>query len=377
MFTELLLFSLWLSASCGYVQMEVRKLQCFAVQYRGSQACAARERMAKDMHAKENFLRIINFNQPERILSSLPVYSLSYQGCHHETYSGEGGDDSPVGYRWVDIWGTEWHKIHAGVMGMPVGNPLADMSALRSYLWPSADDERIYSKIYRQLADFPGDDLLLGAWHRDTLWEKAYMLVGMENLMAYFLTEPEYAREVLHRIMDFQIEIARHYLEAGIEIVFMGDDLGTQSGALLGPRIVNDFLAPEYRRLFEIYTSRGIYVSFHSCGKIASVLDLLFELGVNLLNPVQASANDLDAVRLATQGRMALHGGISSAILMEGPIERIIAEVRRRMWQLGRQGGYICAQDQGMPYPDAHLQALKQAVEDYGRYPLTPPDSSV
>ena len=141
------------------------------------------------MDQKENFLRILRFDHPERIVSRMPVYSLHYHGMNHEGFDG-GGDDSPVSSRWTDIWGTGWHKIHAGVMGLPEICPLAQVEALASYAWPDADDPRLIEPVYEQARAFPGGDLLLAAWHRDTLWEKAYMLVGMENMMMYFLSEP-------------------------------------------------------------------------------------------------------------------------------------------------------------------------------------------
>jgi uroporphyrinogen decarboxylase len=198
------------------------------------------------------------------------------------------------------------------------------------------------------------------------------MLVGMENLMIYFYTEPGFVREVMRHIMDFQLGIAAHYLKLGIEFAYLGDDLGTQQGALLGPKIVNEFLVPEYTRLFQLYKERGVLIWFHSCGNVASVVETFMRLGVDVLNPVQATANDLDQLRTVTQGRMALHGGISSALIMDGPVDRIVAEVWQHMWQLGRDGGYFCAPDQGMPFPQAHLDAVHDAVERYGRYPLLP-----
>jgi hypothetical protein len=97
---------------------------------------------------------------------------------------------------------------------------------------------------------------------------------------------------------------------------------------------------------------------------------MFMNLGVNLLNPIQASANDLDRLRQITQGRMALRGGVSSATIMEGPQERIVAEVRQRILQLGNQGGYVCQPDQALPFPAAHLEAFHEAVDCYGRYPL-------
>jgi hypothetical protein len=67
---------------------------------------------------------------------------------------------------------------------------------------------------------------------------------------------------------------------------------------------------------------------------------------------------------------MTLQGGVSSAIIMEGPVDQIVEEVRLRLWQLGKDGGYFCGADQGMPYPEAHIRAVSEAIEKYGRYPL-------
>jgi uroporphyrinogen decarboxylase len=321
------------------------------------------------MTARENALRILRFDKPERVMTALPKHVLSYQGMNHENYD-SGGHDCALGTVWHDIWGTRWHKEHEGVMGFPRGNPLADPVALKDYRWPDPNDERLLRKMHDLKAKFPGGDLFLSGAHRDTLWEKAYMLVGMENMMMYFYTEPEFAREVLHRIMDFQLGIARHYLELGVETVSFGDDLGTQTGPLLGPAIVNEFLVPEYKRLFSLYKSHDILIEFHSCGCILQALDTFMDLGVDILNPVQATANDLDAVRAKTMSRMSLLGGVSTALVMDGPVDKIRDEVKKRIIQLGRNGGYFCAPDQVMPFPKPHLEAFNAAVEEFGKYPV-------
>lgn len=334
------------------------------------------------MDARENALRIIRFDSPERVVSGPPTFGLAYFGCNHEGFDAPHGHDCPVGTRWVDVWGTRWHKEHEGVMGFPRLHPLAEPSALAGYAWPDPDDERLCGRIYERAAEFAAggggrtaDGKLLAGSHRETLWEKSYMLVGMENMMAYFFAEPAYAREVLHRVMDFQLAVARHYAAVGVELASLGDDLGTQAGPLLGPEIVEEFLVPEYRRLFEFYKSRGVLVSFHSCGRIDSVLDVFLDLGVDVLNPVQATANDLDAVRARTRGRMALQGAVSTGAIMAGPVERIRREVRQRLWQLGRDGGYFCGPDQGMPFPPEHIAAVHEAIEAFGQYPLQPPET--
>lgn len=317
---------------------------------------------------RENTLRVIRFDRPEYV-GGADWYPLIYKGCNHEGYDG-GGHDCPVGTEWTDIWGTGWRKEQEGVMGFPYFNPLSDTESLKNYVWPNPNDERICGLIYKLKAGFNGGDVFLGGSHRDTLWEKAYMLVGMENIMCYLHTEPEYAREILHRIMDFQLGIAKHYLNLGVEQVGLGDDLGTQRGLLIGKDLLYHFFVPEYKRLFELYKKHNVIINFHSCGHIEPVLDMFIELGVDVLNPVQATANDLAAVREKTDFKMALSGGVSTDVIMKGPVRAIESAVRDTIRLLGKNGGYFCGPDQGMPFPKQNIEAFYRAVEKYGKYPL-------
>lgn len=322
------------------------------------------------MNLKENALRILQYNHPERIVMRPPAHNVAYLGCNHEGYHG-GGHHLPVGSSWIDIWGTHWRREQEGVMGFPVGNPLSELvNGLKTFQPPDPDDERLCTQIYTQAEGWDRDVQFLAGSHRDTLWEKSYMLVGMENMLVYFLSEPGAVHELLHLIMDFQLGIARHYLEVGIEIANFSDDLGMQNRLLLSPRIIQEFLVQEYHRLFDLYRSNGVIINFHSCGHIQPLLETFIELGVNILNPLQATANDLDEVRRVTQGRMALQGGVRSDVIVNGPTQAIRHEVAQRIGQLGRHGGYFCAEDQGMLWPEEHYQALELAVEEFGMYPI-------
>lgn len=316
------------------------------------------------MSNRENALQILRFGRPQRMMSGMPGHSINYFGVDHEDWTGV-GDNHPAGARWTDIWGVGWHKEKEGVMGFPQENPLADVAALQGYRWPDPDDERLTRAIYER-AQAPHDpDTFLCGSHRDTLWERAYMLVGMENMMAYFYTEPTYAREILRHIMDFQLGIAEHYLNNGVEMVSCSDDLGTQHSLLLSPEIIRGFLVPEYRRLFSLYKEHGVIIHFHSCGYIEPLLELFIELGIDCLNPVQATANSLANVLTVARGRIAVQGGISSGMLMDGPVERIRSQVRQTLALAGRSGGFFCAPDQGMPFPKEHLDALYQTIDEW------------
>jgi uroporphyrinogen decarboxylase len=145
-------------------------------------------------------------------------------------------------------------------------------------------------------------------------------------------------------------------------------------GLLVGPEIMQEFMVPEWRRLNDFYRERGVIITRHCCGHVEPILEMMIDIGVDCLNPIQATANDQARVREITQGRMALSGGVSTRIIMDGPPERIRAETRKCMWVLGRQGGYFCGPDQGMPFPEEHIAALRETVEEYGVYPLQAPE---
>lgn len=320
------------------------------------------------MTERENFLELIRFGKPERIVSQIPAYSLFYQGCHHTDFEGR-GDDSPVGTVWHDIWGTEWHKDLEGVMGFPKGFPLENLEeTLDSYRAPDIDDPKYCGLVYEQRKNFQGGDVFLAGSHRDTLWERGYMLVGMENLMMYFYTEPDLVKRLLHMIMDFQLKVAEHYVKNGAEIIYMGDDMGSQTSLLLGRRIIEEFLVPEYRRLFDFYADKNVIINFHSCGHVEEILDIFEDLGVDILNPIQSTANNLENIRKKTQGKIALCGGISSEVLLRGDKEEIQNEVKTKIRLLGSEGGYICTPDQAMPYTKESLEIMRDAIDKYGRF---------
>jgi len=323
--------------------------------------------------ARDNALRLLRFDGPERIVGGLPTWDCSYFGVNHQPFEGEGGHDSPLGTRWRDIWGVGWQKELEGVMGMAREHPLAELSRLDSYTFPHPDDPRLCRRIYERAERADRGKRFLSGSHRETLWERCYNLVGMDNLMIAFTDDPGRVRELLHRVMDFQLGMAQHYAEVGVEVAGLGDDLGSQHALLFSPDVLHEFFVPEYRRLFSFYKERGVLISFHSCGHIEPVLPVFMELGVDVLNPIQATANDLDNVRRVTQGKMALSGGVSTHTVMQGPIEAIRRETRLRMWQLGREGGYFCGPDQSLPFPEEHIRALRETIQEYGVYPIAPP----
>jgi uroporphyrinogen decarboxylase len=312
-------------------------------------------------------------------VGGIPGHDISYFGVNHEPFEGVGGHDSPVGTKWKDIWQVGWHKEMEGVMGYAVGHPLADLN-VDKYDWPDPDDPRLTDVIYKKAEEADveiRDQKFLSGSHRETLWERAYNLVGMDRIMMAFVDEPNAVKEILHHIMDFQLGIAKHYIEAGIEVAGTGGDLGSQTSLLFSPDILNEFFVAELRRIYDYYSEHNVIISRHCCGHVEPVLETFIELGIDVLNPIQVTANNLENIINVTKGRMSLQGGISTHLIMNGPIEEIKKETHKAMWILGRGGGYFCGPDQGMPFPEDHIEALRDTVNEYGVYPLTPPQENV
>ena len=107
---------------------------------------------------------------------------------------------------------------------------------------------------------------------------------------------------------------------------------------------------------------------------LTKIVPDLASIGVTLLNPVQARANDLARVKAdALAGRMALQGGIDSHLLTIGTPDQVRRETLRVLGILGPGGGYVLGPDQGMPWPEENYQAMIETVETYGTYPLDLP----
>lgn len=326
----------------------------------------------KEMADKENARRIINFDKPDRIQSRVPIYLVGYRGCYHESYSEDIRDeDRTDDCSWVDVWGTTWEKRATEYMGLPIKYPLSELEDIAQYEFPDPYDPRIYTQIYcHKDLDSIKENAFLTGFQRELLWERAYMLGGMENIMMSFLLKPDLVKQLFQKIMDFQMVIAEHYVRLGVEMIKMSDDLGGQKTALFSNKIFKEFFLPQYERIFSYYKEKDILIYFHSCGNIESFLDDFINLGVDILNPVQATANNLQFVREKTNGKIAIEGALNSQVMMSGTADEVRKEVIEKIAILGKNGGYFCCPDQKMNYPEKNLDIMMKTIQAVGKYPI-------
>jgi uroporphyrinogen decarboxylase len=314
--------------------------------------------MEPTMNPKENFLAAIRFQSPAYVpLGNEPVW-------HAFQFEGNFRIDN-----WTDRWGVQWEVGLAGTVPFPKGNPLPSLDQLADYRFPDPGGLVFTEEMKRALANVDRGQKLVKGELTYLLFERAWAIMGMENFMAALITHPAEMRAYLHGIAHYARKVFDRYLELGVDAIGFSEDLGSQRALMISPAMFRAFILPEYEYCFENALRAGKIVHFHSCGCVHAVAQDLAGIGVSILNPIQARANDLPRIKAETRGRMALHGGIDTAVLALGTPADVRAEVARVMDILKPGGGYICAPDQDIPgIPPENTVALWQAARELGRY---------
>jgi len=311
------------------------------------------------INSKENLLRAIYFEDPEYVPRTNEEVVVSFQ------FEGNFRMED-----WTDKWGVQWKTTRPDMVPFPKANPLPDLEHLDEYSFPDPDELQFTEEHRNLLRTIDGNDHLVYGSLTYFMYERAWALMGMENFMRGFFTHPKQMKKLLHEIADFNIRVFERYLEVGVDGVTFSEDLGHQRGLMISPEFFREFFVPEYERCFDLLVKEGKIIDFHSCGCVQDIVEYLTDVGVTILNPVQARANNLALVKEKCRDKMALKGGIDSHLLMLGPIDSIRNEVKRVVSILAPNGGYIVGPDQGMPFPQDNIAALWRSAELHGKYPL-------
>jgi uroporphyrinogen decarboxylase len=192
--------------------------------------------------------------------------------------------------------------------------------------------------------------------------------------------DPDYVRSFNERKAENLVANAKLYREAvgdSIDIVWLGEDYGTQTGLMLRPEVFDSLVAPYYRRFFDwIHENTGWKILFHCCGGIYPIIPTLIDIGVDILNPVQVEAAGMEAGRLKREfgERLVFWGGgiDTQGVLPFGTREEIRAQVHDRIRTFGPGGGFVFTPSHNIQgdVPCGNIVAMYDAVREFGRYPL-------
>jgi uroporphyrinogen decarboxylase len=185
--------------------------------------------------------------------------------------------------------------------------------------------------------------------HSRGIFEISWFLRGFENFLLDLAAEPEFACAVMDRVQAYLFERTKRILEAGrggIDMMEYNDDVGSQKGLLISPALWRKFLKPRMADFIGLCRKHHARVRYHSCGSIRPILPDLIEIGVDILNPVQTAAADMDLEGLNRDfgDKITFNGGIDTEhLLPHASRNEVYGEVSRILTLMTEAGGYILA----------------------------------
>jgi uroporphyrinogen decarboxylase len=268
-------------------------------------------------------------------------------------YIGPGMKTLPDGTYFNDMGARKRKVINPfGTHEEYVGFPLAEYQTVseiekwdgwpRTEHWDWKTVAPKINKINRDLPFFIRFDL-------GCVFESAWKVYGLERFLTALIDKPEVPCAMMDIYTDLLIEnfhnLMRH-AEGMIDMVFVLDDIATQTGLLVSPAMWRRFILPRHKRLYAAIKKYDIKIMYHSCGSVYSMIGTLIkELPIDILNPLQPGAANMDLARIKLEygNQLAFHGGIDIQHTMPcGTPEEVQAEVIKCCRVLGVGGGYIC-----------------------------------
>lgn len=280
-----------------------------------------------------------------------------------------------VGDVLFDEWGMGYRRIHGylEVVSRPLENAacVADADAF------AIPDPRLpgrWTEAKRLIAAY-GDQYAVMGCMGQTLFETCWNLIGFEKFLMDFCTEEPYLLRMLDRLTQYALAYVDELMRLGCDIIFLGDDVGTQNHMLISAASWRGILKPRLAVICEhIRRNSRAQIAYHSCGSIVPIIDDLVELGVSILNPVQPLAAGMDLAALKRQygDKLCFYGAIDvQQCIPSGTVEDVKAQVRDAIKAGAGGGGYIVAPAHIVPAETKpeNVLAFFEAVRQYGACP--------
>jgi uroporphyrinogen decarboxylase len=275
---------------------------------------------------------------------------------------------------WVDAWGVRRRQVHheGGAYDEIVAHPLStieNVDELQGYAWPQPEwwDAKGLAEEIRRL-DAGGDYAIALEEFGDPggIFEIASYLRGMEQFMVDLVMQPLLAFEIMQHITDFYMGMLDRVMAATgdrIDLIWTSDDIAHQHGSLISRRLWEELIVPHHARLNRRIHELGSRVMYHSCGAVKPFIPGLIEIGVDVLDVLQFSADGMNPREIKAEfgDRLCFHGGMDVQTTLPGSTEPEVRQIaRERITVLGRNGGYVLAPTHNIQVdtPPANMVAM-------------------
>ena len=315
------------------------------------------------LQAKDNLLRAIRHDSPKWVPNGMEsVITIGSPVVERPTQAGK------------DAFGVDWsleRDAEGGTYPTHGGYPITDLSCWREQITLPDLDAIDWFPVKAQADNLDRNGCLVCGFVEMGLFERSYLLLGMESALVSYLTEPDAMADLINAIADYKTKLIEHLDDAiDMDVIWYGDDWGTQDALFMPPDVWRKAVKPGTQRIYDCLKERNIIINQHSCGKIDEVFADMVEMGADVWNPCQP-CNDLATLKKRFANQIAFCGAIDSQFILDKPgvtTEEVRAEVRRRIDELAHGGGYIAAPSHGVPYDQELIDAMNDEIASYGSY---------
>jgi len=287
---------------------------------------------------------------------------------------------SPVEH--VDCWGVrrkvvggEWQIVESPLRGAP-------QEALATYPWPEArvDEEQLLQwEAEARALERQGDYVVVAEHPVLGILELGCWLCGYDDFLERMAADQGFVQCFFDRILEIQLAVVEQYysvLGPYIQLTTSGDDFGSQNGPFISPAMFDELVAPAFSARIERTKQVGRCLYWHhTCGSVFRLMESIIRCGVDILNPVQTSAAEMEPARLKTRfgSDLVFWGGVDvQGFLPRVGTDEVKEGIRELIRTLGKEGGYVMApahemQDDIPPENIAvWVEEAKQGLSDEG-----------
>jgi len=269
------------------------------------------------------------------------------------------------GEGYTDEWGIKWlaaeyqTKFGNGIYTEIAGHPLAEDKAIDNYQPPDPNRPELYQESQKVIRDYKDQYWIVGVTVT-TIFETAWALRGLEQLLMDFVINPELAGRILDIPFNYHLTAARKLVELGVDMIWIGDDVGAQEAMIISPTQWREIFKPRMatfiRTLKEI--NPQLKVAYHCDGNLYQIIPDLIEIGLDVLNPVQPACIDPAKVKEDFGDKLCFWGTLDEQhTLPFGNPQDVEPEVVQRLETIGKNGGLIIG-------PTHHVQ-LDTPMENF------------
>jgi len=237
-----------------------------------------------------------------------------------------------------DVFGVIWDRSIDKDIGNIKGSLINPVS-FKYYKFPDPLDKRFFNDIELSIKKKP--EMFRVFQIGFSLFERAWTLRGMENLLMDFLSNPDFVHELFSAIADYNIAQVKEALKYDIDAVYFGDDWGQQRGLIMGYELWKEFIYPELKRMYRAVHDGGKYVFIHSCGDVDELFDDLINIGVNCFNPFQPEVMDVFDLLRKYRHKITFHGGLSMQKTLPYGTPDEVRKESEKLIKEGLLGSYI------------------------------------